>query len=300
MKFVSLSLLFAGLIGCNCGGAARFECNTPEQCKLPECVNSGCNFTDAGKPLPPKRLGTPSVKLEPLVLQRIELDQTRQFLLDAHTQQMSKACSNDHQGAGFFTNLSDETMVRARVTQSEQVSLAVFKIDLSGKRQLFKCVRSFSPDTGSMTLGQGRWEFVITGKGAGAFSLTSKMRPLRLHTQIESEPTLIKAGAARSLAFSVDQKQLNALICSRKGSSYRAVITVTAPLRLTLSANVESAGIHLGLKTFGATDKTFCAPPMNQRLVHALQPGRYELIVESALRPDQLNLLPWALKLEPM
>lgn len=298
MRFSLLGLVIAALIGCNCDGFTRVECSTPEQCKSPDCINSGCDFTDSGKPLPPKFLGAPEPKDPPLVLERIEPGEEKLFKLQASTESVSKACSHDGQGAGFFTVLNADTQVRARVTRSNQVSLAVFRVELSGKGEPFKCVRSFAPDTGPMKLGAGRWEFVITGQGAGAFSLEREtVYPLRLKPGSLSEPTPIEEGNTYALIFKAGARAMSPLVCSRQGASYRVSVQVSAPLRLSLSSNEGGAAVSLGLKMVGGGGDTFCAPPMNQRLVQTLKTGRYELIVESTLPPERLNQMQWEFKL---
>jgi hypothetical protein len=300
MKFAILCLAIATLIGCNCGGRPTVDCSTPAKCKSPECVNAGCNFSDAGQPLTPKTLGAPKPKTKPLKLQVVKVGERRMATLDASTELLSKQCSDDALGAGFYANLSTERMVRASVNTSNQVSFSAFKVDRLGKRQLVKCVRGFSPDLGIMKLGVGRWEFLITGQGSGEFLLQSQStgNALRLLAAEPSAPSVIQAGDQWSLMFNAGAGQGNPLACGREGTSYRVRIRVNAPLRFSLSLAEFTDDIQFGLRSVGAQERTFCAPAMNPKLVRTLESGLYELIVESKLSMLRLNQIRWALSLE--
>jgi hypothetical protein len=302
MKAGFIWLAVAIFIGCNCGGSRTVDCSTPAKCRSPDCINAGCNFSDAGQPLTPKVLGAPKPSIEPLKLQAIKIGERRIAKLDGSTALLSKQCSDDVRGAGFYAVVSSERMVRASVNTTNQVSLSAFRVDRLGKRHLVKCMRGFSPDLGIMKLGVGRWEFLITGQGSGEFLLQSQSphNTLRLLATDGSTPSAIKAGDQWSLTFAAGTGRVNPSVCGNDGRSYRVHIRVGTTLRLGLSLAEFTKGVRFGLREIDTQARTFCAPTMNPNLVRTLEPGVYELIVESSLSLPQLNRTEWALRMESL
>ncbi len=293
----SLVLFFASLlfIACNCDGSRTVDCSTPEKCNSPACVNTGCNFDDAGKPLPPKILGAPKPKALPIEFEKIALGERKMVTLDRATAALPTQCSHDELGAALFADVTEEAVIRATVGSPNQLSLAVFHIDRLGKRKLVECVRSFSPKVERIKLVPGRWEFVITGKGKAELFLEKRMtkKPLSFTTTADPSVVAIEPGDEVSLAFNRGEGTQNKSVCGSSAPSYRVRIKLSAASRLSVSLPSEFGPVQLGMKRVGTTTPPNCAPPINQNLSETLEPGEYDLFVESAAAVETLHKMPW-------
>lgn len=298
MNRLLLGLFALWVGGCHCGSSSRLDCSTPQKCASPACVNTGCNFDDAGKALPPKVLGAKPPKASRIVFAPIDIGDRQTIELDGSTEGLPTQCSHDALGTARFIRVTKPSTVSIVVESLNQLSLAVFRVDRLGKRRLESCIRGFSPKISSLEMRPGRWEFVVTGKGRAELLLqpSADAKKLTFTKAAQSEPVVLQGGDRIAFEFGAGGSDSPTPVCASNGQSYRARIRVDMPTQLSVSVPIDYGPIHLGIKAAGVTTPPHCAPPINQSLVKKLKAGEYELFIETPRSASELSTLPWQVK----